>query len=161
VEILHELNLRSAVDQFLTARPYYPCCLLVHRDVKHLEQASIYLASRYQWPVLSVGTVVSEALLHSPPDRRPSEAHRIVKNAVQQRLPGPVLCTDIDILFEPTLRLDPLRLLRDTSRIAPVIVTWPGSFINGILAYATAVPPHAHYRDWPRPELCEYCIIPL
>jgi len=68
---------------------------------------------------------------------------------------------DIDILFEPTLALDPLHLLRETSRLRPLIVLWPGAFVKGVLAYASADPAHAHYRTWGRPELCPDCIIPL
>jgi len=69
---------------------------------------------------------------------------------------GPLLVTQIDLLFEPSLRLDPLTLLRGLSRQRPLLVAWPGSFQNGVLAYA--VPEHSHYRIWPRPDLREDCV---
>ena len=34
--------------------------------------------------------------------------------------------TDIEVLFWPTVMVDPLRLFRSLSRRAPVIVRWPG-----------------------------------
>ena len=70
--------------------------------------------------------------------------------------PGPLLVTQIDLLCEPILRLDPLALLRSASRQRPLIVAWPGNYSNGMLAYA--VPEHSHYRTWPRPDLCDYCV---
>ena len=66
-----------------------------------------------------------------------------------QMAPGPVSCTDIDLLFEPTLELDPLGLLRDVSRVTRLVVAWPGSYADDVLAYA--VPDHSHYRTWRKP----------
>ena len=159
--MIPEVGLQLALDRFLSSRPFYPCCLLVHADVLRLQRAGETLVAQYGWPVLSLGTVLSEALHPLVPERRPGQVQRVVMGAVQGRAPGPVLVTDIDILFEPSLSLDPLRLLRETSRLAPLVVTWPGSFVQGVLAYATADPPHAHYRAWRRPELCEACIVTL
>jgi hypothetical protein len=64
---------------------------------------------------------------------------------------GSVLYTDIDLLFEPTLELDPLRLMRDVSRQTRLVVTWPGSYLDNVLSYA--VPGHDHYRIWRRSEV--------
>jgi len=58
---------------------------------------------------------------------------------------------EIDVLFEPTLKLDPLGLLRQFSRVTKLIVTWPGTYINDVLAYA--VPEHSHYRTWRQPGI--------
>jgi hypothetical protein len=63
--------------------------------------------------------------------------------------PGPVLCTEIDLLFEPSLELDPLPLLVDISRATRLVIAWPGSYVGGVLAYAA--PEHAHYRTWRQP----------
>jgi hypothetical protein len=159
--IIQEPNLQATIDRFLAARPFYPCLLLVHTDIMPLQQVSERLLSKYNWPALSIGAVLSETLLHVAPRHRPHEAQRTFIDAVRQLAPRPILCTDIDLLFEPTLDLDPLRLLRETSRVTPLIVTWPGSFTNKVLAYATAQPPHAHYRAWTKTELCDYCVVNL
>jgi len=55
------------------------------------------------------------------------------------------------LLFDPALELDTLRLLCDVSRVARMVVTWPGSYRDDVLAYA--VPDHSHYRTWRRPEV--------
>lgn len=155
------LQLQLAVDRFLAEQPRYPCCLLVHPEVVVLERTAESLAGQHGWPVLSVGAVLSQALLEIEPRRRPSRVRPVIAKAVQERVPGPLICTDIDLLFEPSLSLDPLLLLRDTSRIAPLFAMWPGTFANGTLHYASSDPPHAHYRAWVRPDLCASCIVPV
>ncbi len=83
----------------------------------------------------------------------------MLATTVQRFAPGPVICTDIDLLFDPTLALDPLRLLRDSSRSAVLIVLWPGAVADGVLDYA--VPAHAHYRTWSRSDLPAEAVVPL
>jgi hypothetical protein len=55
------------------------------------------------------------------------------------------------LLFDPTLKLDPLRLMRDVGRVTRLVITWPGSYVDSVLAYA--VPGHSHYRTWRKPEV--------
>jgi len=74
-----------------------------------------------------------------------------MKTRLGELSPGPVLCTEIDLLFDPALELDPLRLLCDVGRVARLVVTWPGSYLHGVLSYA--VPDHSHYRTWRNPEV--------
>ena len=53
--------------------------------------------------------------------------------------------TDIEILFDPSLRINPINLFRDIARNQIVIVNWPGkiNFSEGKLTYAS--PEHAEY----------------
>jgi hypothetical protein len=76
-------------------------------------------------------------------------ADRWTKARLGEMAPGPVLCTEVDLLFEPSLKLDPLRLVRDASKRTRLIVAWPGSYVDDVLAYA--VPEHHHYRTWHKP----------
>lgn len=153
------LSLQTAIEQFLTALPYYPCLLLVHPEIICLKQAQERAVHHYGWPVLSVGQSLSQSLLSVAPKRRPHMAPRAFTEAVQAYRPGPVLCTNIDLLLEPTLYLDPLRLVKKASRRTTLVVTWPGTFVDDVLAYAT--PEHAHYRTWSQPDLCDHCIVML
>ena len=68
-----------------------------------------------------------------------------------EEAPGPVLCTEIDLLFEPSLGLDPLALFRQVSRETALVVAWPGGWDGGGLTYAT--PEYGHYRAWERPNV--------
>lgn len=156
------MDIEQAVDaarQVLASRPYYPCLLLVHRDVGRLEHTGALLATQTNWPLLPVGVLLAERLLAVAPQRRGGEAEQILMAKTSELAPGPCLCGELDILFEPELGLDPLALLRRCSRLVPLIALWPGTFVDGALAYA--VPAHAHYRLWKYTELCARCILPL
>jgi hypothetical protein len=58
-----------------------------------------------------------------------------------------VLLDNIELLFDVTLRLDPLRLLQGLSRIKTLVVAWNGSIDSGRITYA--VPDHPEYRRYP------------
>jgi len=59
---------------------------------------------------------------------------------------GPVLCTNPDLLFDPSLEIDALALFRQAARIVALIVMWPGEYSSNSLSYA--IPEHHHYRTW-------------
>lgn len=147
------------VAHLLASQLYYPCVLLTQADVGWLDAAGRTLAERFGWPVLSVGDQLSAALLDVASRRRPRVAGQALAEAVGRLAPGPIVCSHIDLLFEPTLELDPLRLLREASRLAPMVVLWPGQYQARVLSYA--VPEHAHYRMWRQTDLCDGCIIGL
>lgn len=57
-----------------------------------------------------------------------------------------VLLDNIEILFEPSLEQDPLRLLQGVSRNRTIVASWGGAIRNGRLVYAA--PGHAEYRSY-------------
>ena len=144
-----ESNMHNAVTDFL--RTSHTCLLLVHPEVCRLGDAANKLLSVYGWPRLSVGRELSAVLLSEPPARRSRTARQWIEARLGQMAPGPVLCTEIDLLFEPTLNLNPLGLLRHVSRVTRLVVIWPGSCLDDVLAYA--VPGHGHYHTWRKPEV--------
>ena len=141
--------MHNAVTDFLCT--FHACLLLVHPEVRRLEDAANELLSVYGWPGLSVGRELGAVLLSEPPARRSRTARRWIETRLGQMAPGPVLCTEIDLLFEPMLKLNPLGLLRHASRVTQLVVTWPGSYLGYVLAYAA--PGHGHYRTWRKPEV--------
>ena len=146
--------MHSKIVNFLSASSYHACLLLLHPDVCRLARLVDELTATYTWPRLSVGRELAAALLSEPPARRPQATRRWLEARLCEMVSAGdeiVLCTEIDLLFEPALHLDPLRLLRDASRVARIVVVWPGSYDGDVLAYA--VPAHSHYRTWRRPDV--------
>ncbi len=142
-------HIHRAVADFL--RTSHTCHLFVHREIRSLEDTAARLASDYGWPCLAVGRELGDALLAEPPQHRSRAARRWISARLGEMAPGPVLCTGIDLLFEPALSLDPLRLFRDAGRTARLVIAWPGTYRDDILAYA--VPDHSHYRTWRKPNV--------
>lgn len=147
------------IDQVFAARPYYPCVLLVHTDIGRLQDAAQELAQRTGWRELAAGRSLTASLAGQPPPRRGALAATALDRPLAELRPGPVICTDLPLLFEPALELDPLALLRQWSRRLPVVAAWPGTYTAAGLAYA--VPAHAHYRLWRDTRLDTGCIMPL
>ena len=141
--------MHNAITDF--RRTSHTCLLLVHPAVSRLEDAANELLLVYDWTRLSVGRELSPVLLAEIPQRRSRAVRQWMKTHLREMSPGPVLCTNVDLLFDPTLKLDPLRLMRDVSRVTRLVATWPGSYVDDVLAYA--VPGHSHYRIWRKPEV--------
>lgn len=134
----------TAVVQTLTMQGAR-LALLVTPDVVALARLAQALRAATAWEQIALGPALSAWLLAQAGPPTP----RLLRQGVQVCLAGqdaPTICTDIDLLFEPTLQLDPLALLRQQSQRRPLAVCWPGTYTAGQLAYA--VPTHAHYRAW-------------
>ena len=144
-------SLPIVIQNFLNSNLYHPCLLLVHPQIERLQAAADELLGLYGWPRLLIGRELSDALLLVEPKRRAQKAARWLDDRLNDFKPGPLLCTDIDLLFEPSLRLDPVTLLSSASRTTRMVALWPGTHNSGALAYA--VPEHAHYRTWRNPQL--------
>jgi hypothetical protein len=63
------------------------------------------------------------------------------------RQAGVVLLDNIEVLFDVSLKQDPLRLLQGLSRNRTVVAAWSGSLDGEHMVYAT--PDHPEYRRYP------------
>ncbi|MBU0705203.1 MAG: hypothetical protein KKC18_15240, partial [Chloroflexi bacterium] len=93
--------MHNSIADFL--RTPYPCLLLVHPDVHRIEDATDELLSTYGWPRLSVGQELGDVLLSESPQNRSRVARQWMPVRLGDVAPGPALCTEIDLLFDPTL----------------------------------------------------------
>lgn len=73
--------------------------------------------------------------------RLPALFGRIVDN-----VRPPVLLDNLEILFDPALRQDPLRLLQGIARQRTVVAAWNGTMAAGKLSYAEIG--HPEYRRY-------------
>ncbi|MFP4394619.1 MAG: BREX-3 system P-loop-containing protein BrxF [Anaerolineales bacterium] len=143
-------QLKDAVIHWLNVQSPH-CLLVVERECARLRDVAPTLQAYCEGETLHVGSNLSAVLLPIAPQQRPRHAERWLIKTVRQHAPSPILCADIPLLFEPSLRLDPLRLFRTLGKLTPLMVLWPGAYENDILAYA--VPEHTHYRTWRHPQI--------
>lgn len=106
--------------------------------------------------VLNLSLALSQRLLDIPSRRRPAQAPTILADLLSGQ--EPALLHNIELLFEPTLQLDPLRALKAASRSRALLVLWPGAFEGGTLTYAE--PGHPEYRHYGPSDLTEVLVIP-
>lgn len=121
------------------------CFVLVHPEIQMLEKAQAVF-ERLQIPVVPIGNELSALLL----DTQRSEQARTMTRWFGVRFASadgkPLVCSQIDLLFEPCFQLDPLALFKRAARNNKMFVLWPGEIVQSTLCYA--VPEHRHYRTW-------------
>lgn len=96
---------------------------------------------------VNVSMDLGERLLNLPTWQRPLRVGRLLKDLVEETAEEVVFLDHLEILFEPSLKQDPLRLLQGLSRDRIVIAVWSGVREDGSLIYA--VPGHPEYRRYP------------
>jgi len=134
---------RAALNELLL-HPH-DCLVIVHPEVYVLDQASRIMQVHMD-AVININKELSAILMSIPVDERGRSLQTWLVDTLTVTQDSPVLFKNIDLLFEPSLNIDPLVLLRQIARIKPLIVMWLGEFVNGNLSYA--IPEHKHYRSW-------------
>jgi hypothetical protein len=130
---------------FIQVQPF-DCLILPHPSIRVLASTLEKVQQHFLYPPLNIGAELSEELIHVIPRKRGVVAQDLFERMVQANEADIVLCTGIDLLFEPSLSIDPLMVIRRVARIKRIIVFWAGSFHEAVLAYANTG--HHHYRTW-------------
>lgn len=112
------------------------------------------LAARTGAPLLNLNLELSRRMLDLPERQRALQMTKLVQEVVGRDEPL-VLLDNIEILFDVTLKQDPLRLLQGVSRNRTIVAAWNGTLENGYLIYAT--PEHPEYQRYPSRELVVVC----
>lgn len=105
------------------------------------------LAARRQIGVLYAGAAFGKSLLEIPAARRHTEALGLFRSLVAlHAVDSLVLLDNIEVLFDRTLRLDPLDLLKRQAHARRVVAAWRGELSGGRLTYAAMG--HPEYQDY-------------
>lgn len=96
-------------------------------------------------PVLSVGQLLSAALLDIPSSLRAASAEDSFSDLLRHVGSQRILLDRMDILFDQCLRLNAVELVRNASRYFTLIAAWPGSATSDNLIYAPSEHP-THVR---------------
>ncbi|MGG2093481.1 BREX-3 system P-loop-containing protein BrxF [Bacillus sp. S13(2024)] len=85
--------------------------------------------------ILNLNLVISEGLINVAKGKYPLYIEEILQDATHNS--AKIYCLmHIDILFDPSLQTNPVRLLENLSKRRKLIVMWPGSYRSGKLIYA-------------------------
>jgi len=112
-------------------------------------------------PLLNVSLELSKMLLELTERQRKLQASRLLVQLVSDAAAaseqnvepggGTVLLDNIELLFDASLAVDPLRLIEEISRNWTLVVAWPGYVEAGWLLYAQ--PGHPEYKRYPVGDL--------
>lgn len=100
-----------------------------------------------QSPVFSVGETLGRELVTVPATRRHLRVAEQFKSLADDIASHGVLLLDnIELLFDRTLKLSPLDILKRHAQARPVVAVWPGHLKDNRLSYAaTGHPEHQDY----------------
>ena len=129
---------------------YHRLVLIVAPSGSGKTAALQVVATRTGAPLLNLNLELSRRMLDLTERQRALQLPRVLEEVVGRDEPL-VLLDNIEILFDVTLKQDPLRLLQGVSRNRTVVAAWNGTLESDYLSYAT--PEHPEYRRCPRREL--------
>lgn len=92
---------------------------------------------------MNLNLQLSELLKDIPYKNRARKVFPIVKDIIKNTGHTNVCLDHIEILFDPSLKQDPIKLLQDISRNYILIASWKGKYENQRLFYAQ--PDHSEY----------------
>ena len=93
---------------------------------------------------INLNLSLSQRLLECPAGRRTPMASDMLRDVVEAAGSGGILLFNTELLFDASLKLNPLRSLLMLARERTVVATWNGSLDGTWLVYAT--PDHPDYR---------------
>lgn len=103
------------------------------------------VAGELNTSVVNVNLAISSQLLELTTKQRPLKLPRVLGQIVDNAN-SPVVLDNLEILFDKSLKQDPLRLLQSISRNRSVVASWNGTVTDGMLFYAE--PDHPEYRRY-------------
>ena len=107
-----------------------------------LREAAAHAAA----PLVNINLELSRHLLDLTERQRARRTQPLLRRIVAASGSDIVLLDNTELLFDPVLQQDPLRLLRGLSRHRTVAASWNGSFEDGHIHYAK--PGHPEYRRY-------------
>ena len=101
--------------------------------------------------LINVNLAVSRQLLELSARQRSLQLPRLFAELVNEVPSEVVLLDNIEMLFDPSLMQDPLRLLQGLSRNKTLVVAWNGSVSMDHIVYAA--PEHPEYKRYSTRDL--------
>lgn len=107
------------------------------------------LAERLQATPFNIGARLGYRLLATPvADRGFSTGELLREITDSARGDAPLLLDNLEVLFEPSLSINPLDLIKRLAHARRVVAVWPGEMRDDRLLYASIG--HPEYRDYSR-----------
>jgi Cdc6-like AAA superfamily ATPase len=97
-------------------------------------------------PMVNVNLQLSQKLIEFPRSKRLRQIDRIFGEILNDCESDLILLDDIEVLFDPTLKVDPYRLLKNNSRNKTLVASWNGTINERNLSYAE--PDHPEYKSY-------------
>jgi Cdc6-like AAA superfamily ATPase len=141
-------NLERAIEQ--AAGQYYRLVLLAGAPGCGKTATLQAVAKENGYSYLNVNLELSKKMLELTRTQRSRQVERLLKEVIASAPGDVVLLDNLEILFDPALEVEPLRLLQVSSRNRTIVASWNGTFKDGTLAYAE--PGHPEFIQFKQAE---------
>lgn len=141
-------HLRQSIER---ANNYHSQLIVV--SGKSASQLLEHAASADDLFMINLSLELSEKLIDIPRHDRPKLASTIFTDLLDEQQTKVLLLNHIEILFDRTLLIDPLRLLQSSAKNLTLVIAWPGDKSASSLNYA--IPSHPEYRSYKVSEFGE------
>jgi hypothetical protein len=109
------------------------------------------VAKQTEFGYTNISLELSQRLLGLTERQKSLQIFRLLNEIVEENGTQVVFLDNIELLFDTSLKQDPLRLLQGLSRNRTVVASWNGKIEHDHLIYAQ--PDHPEYRRYPTTDL--------
>jgi hypothetical protein len=107
------------------------------------------LAQRLDAAPFNVGVKLGHRLAATPVSERGFAANELLREIATSACgDAPLLLDNLEVLFEPSLKINPLDLFKRLAHSRRVVAVWPGEMRGNRLVYAGMA--HPEHRDYTR-----------
>ncbi|MBF0529164.1 MAG: BREX-3 system P-loop-containing protein BrxF [Deltaproteobacteria bacterium] len=147
--IFKGINYTLAIDH--AAACYYKLALLVARSGSGKTNLLKKICGQMQIPLINLGISLSQKLLPLTSRERKLKTCEIISEIIDAQDAPRLAIDNTEIIFDPSLMLNPLGLLQSLSRTRLLIWSWNGELEDGHVTYA--YPGHPECRLIPTSEI--------
>lgn len=117
------------------------------------------LAEHLQTATFNVGAKLGHRLAATPVSGRGFSTNELLREITDSaRGDAPLLLDNLEALFEPSLKINPLDLIKRLAHSRRVVAVWPGEMRDDRLVYASMG--HPEYRDYTRDGIVVFEMAP-
>ena len=127
-------KLEQAIEQ--AASQYFRLVILAGAPASGKTAALQSVAGNVGYQLVNVNLELSKRMLELSRIQRSRQVERLLKEAIAAAQGDVVLLDNLEILFDTSLEVEPLRLLQLSSRNRTIVASWNGSYQDGTLTYA-------------------------
>jgi hypothetical protein len=102
-------------------------------------------------PLINVNLDLARRMLDLTERQRALQLPRLLSEIAGASAADVILLDNVEVLFDVSLKQDPLRLLQGLSRNMTVVAAWSGSIDGAYLIYASS--DHPEYKRYPARDL--------
>lgn len=146
-------ELKTLIEK--TRLRYYQLVLLLGPPGSSKTAVLSAVAKNEGYPYINLSLTLAEKLLGYPVKKRPLYLSRIIDQILGSDA-NVVLLDNTEVLFDPSLQHDPLRLLQQMSRNRTIVAAWNGRFEDEILRCAERN--HPEYKEHSDVDALIHCL---